>query len=74
MNVDSFSGLVKQYTVIADAQPEQSVEIAFEGLNVAMAGLGVTVETGEDAHCGLLIDGSQIDPGVRGEANFLHSL
>jgi hypothetical protein len=43
-----------------DSQSAQSAELTLEGLHIPVASFGVAVETNENAHSDLFIDGSHI--------------
>lgn len=66
-------GLVEQHAVTADAEPEQSFEVAAEWLNSTFARFGIAVQRGQDAHRGFALDGSDLRRHVGLEADFLHS-
>jgi len=45
---DGVAGLVEEDAVIADAEPEESVELAAEWFDFALARFGVAVESAQD--------------------------
>ncbi len=58
--------------VIADAQA-QIVGVAFELLDVALAGTGEAVQRGEDAHGGLAVDAAHVGARGWGEDDLFHA-
>ncbi len=64
---DGVSRLIEEEALVADAETEQSGNVAVPSLCIAM-------QSGEDAHGSLPINGSHLGLDVRREAKLLHVL
>jgi hypothetical protein len=62
----------KTNAVVADAEP-QFAGIALQFLDVALASLGETVESGKDAHGRIAINLADIGARWNGKDDFLHA-
>jgi len=67
------AGLVEQDAVIADTEPEESFEVAGEGLDPARAGFSVAVDGFQNVQGGLLLDRADFFPDIGLKADFLHA-
>ena len=72
MDGDGVGGFVEQNPVVADAEPEQAIELAFERLHFPFAGIGVAVKSFQNAQRGLLFDGADLTRYARVKVDFLH--
>jgi hypothetical protein len=70
---DGVAGLVEEDAVIADAEPEESVERAAEWFDSALAAFGVVVDGFQTVQCGLLLDGADFFLDVGLKADFFNA-
>jgi hypothetical protein len=69
---NGIGGFVEQNPVVADAQPEQAGELAFERFHSAFTGIGVAVKSFQNAEGGLLFDSADLTGYAGVKMNFLH--
>jgi hypothetical protein len=72
--VDSYrvSGLIEEDTVVADAEAQQTLELAAERLDAAHAGFGIAVNRLKNRHGGCPLDRPNVGGNVGVEADRLH--
>jgi hypothetical protein len=66
-------GFAEQHAVIANAEPKQSFELAAQGLDASDAGLGISVQGGQNLQGSLLLDRTNLGGNVRLKAYSLHA-
>ena len=72
MDGDGVGSLLEEDAVVADAEAEEAVEFAGEGLDSARSRLGVTVDGFKNRHGDLLRDGSDLGWNPRLEVDLFH--
>jgi hypothetical protein len=69
---DGVFRLVEDHAVVADAQPEQPLELAAERLDSTGTSSGVAMDGRQNIQGGTLLDGPDLLRNVRMKSNFLH--
>jgi hypothetical protein len=70
---DGIFGFVEDHAMIADAEPEQSLEVPAERLDTARASFGVAMDGFKDVHGSFLFDRTDLFCDVGPKADPLHA-
>jgi hypothetical protein len=70
---DGIFGFIEDHAMIADAEPEQPLEVTAEGFDTTRASFGVAMDGFEDVQGGFLFDSADLFCDVGPKADPLHA-
>jgi hypothetical protein len=72
VDCDRIVGFLEKYAGIADAQPEEALELSGQRLDATGSGIGVAVDGVKDVQRNMLRDGANLRRNFRREVDLLH--